>query len=61
MVTITLNIPEETVKQAEAVAATTQRRIEDVLTEWLDRAASEVPVDQLSDAEVRQLADHAAL
>ena len=57
MVTITLNIPEETVKQAEAVAATTQRHIEDVLTEWLDRAANEIPVDQLPDAEVRQLAE----
>ncbi len=56
MVTITLNIPEATVRQAEVIAATTQRRVEDVLADWLDRAANEIPVDQLPDAEVRQLA-----
>ncbi len=57
MVTITLNIPEDTMRQAEVVAEITQRRLEDVLTEWLDRAANEIPVDQLPDAEVRQLVE----
>ena len=57
MVTITLNIPEDTMRQAEVVAEITQRRLEDVLTEWLDRAANEIPVEQLPDAEVRQLVE----
>ncbi len=54
-VVVTLKIPEEVAHQAQAVAANTQRRVEDVLTEWLDRAAAEIPVDQLPDDEVRTL------
>ena len=55
-VVVTLNIPEEVAHQAQAIAASTQRPVEDVLTEWLDRAAAEVPVEQLPDHEVRTLA-----
>ena len=55
-VVVTLNIPEEVAHQAQAVAASTKRRVEDVLTEWLDRAAAELPVEQLPDSEVRTLA-----
>ena len=55
-VTIVLNIPEETAQQAQVVAATTKRRVEDVLTEWLNRSAAEIPVEELPDNEVRQLA-----
>ncbi len=55
-VTVTLNIPEEIVRQAQAIAASSQRRVEDVLADWLDRAAAEIPVDQLPDAEVLRLA-----
>ncbi len=54
---ITLKIPDEVAHQAQVVAETTQRRVEDVLTEWLDRAASELPVSQLPDTEVRALAN----
>lgn len=56
-VVVTLNITEQVAHQAQAVASSTRRRVEDVLTEWLDRAASETPVDQLPDAEVRTLAN----
>ena len=55
-VTIVLNIPEETAQQAQVVATTTKRRVEDVLTEWLNRSAAEIPVEELPDDEVRQLA-----
>ncbi len=55
-VTVTLHIPESTARQAQVIAANTKRRVEDVLAEWLDRAANEVPVDQLPDDDVRQLA-----
>ena len=54
---VTLKIPDEIAHQAQAVAKSTQRRVEDVLTEWLDRAASDIPVSQLPDAEVRVLAN----
>lgn len=56
-VVVTLNIPEEVAHQAQTVAANTKRRVEDVLTEWLDRAAAEIPIDQLPDDEVKALAD----
>jgi hypothetical protein len=55
-VVVTLNIPEEVAHQAQAVAASTKRPLEAVLTEWLDRAAAEIPVDQLPDREVQTLA-----
>jgi hypothetical protein len=55
-VVVTLNIPEELAHQAQAVAASTKRPVEDVLTEWLDRAAAEIPVEQLPDQEIRTLA-----
>jgi hypothetical protein len=54
-VVVTLKIPEEVAHQAQAVATSTKRRVEDVLTEWLDRAAAEIPVEQLPDNEVRTL------
>jgi hypothetical protein len=44
-VIVTLNVPEEIVQQARTVAAKTKQRLEDVLTEWLDRAAAEIPVE----------------
>lgn len=56
-VLVTLNVPEEIIHQAQAVATTTRQPVEAVLTEWLDRAASETPVEQLPDAEVRTLAN----
>ena len=51
-VTVILNIPEETAQQAQVIAATTKRRVEDVLTEWLNRSAAEIPVEELPDEEV---------
>jgi hypothetical protein len=56
-VVVTLNIPDAVAHQAQVVAYSTQRRVEDVLTEWLDRAASETPVDQLPDSEVLAAAE----
>jgi hypothetical protein len=54
---ITLELPEETVRSARAVADRTHRRLEDVLTEWIDRAAAELPIEALSDEQVLALAD----
>jgi hypothetical protein len=54
---VTLEIPEEVERNAREVAARTQRRVEDVLTEWLGRAAAELPVDDLRDERVLELSN----
>ncbi|MGH2352410.1 MAG: hypothetical protein ACRDI2_16665 [Chloroflexota bacterium] len=38
--TVTLELPDEVAHRARAAAHRTGRRLEDVLTEWLDRAAA---------------------
>jgi hypothetical protein len=53
---ITLQVPDQIVRQAAQIAAHNQQSIEDVLTEWLTSAATEPPVELLSDEEVVILA-----
>lgn len=50
---LTLELPSELVRQARALAASTNRRLEDAVAEWIGRAISEPPVESLSDSEVR--------
>jgi hypothetical protein len=54
---VTLEIPESVERDAREVAARTQRRVEDVLTEWLERAVADLPVDALPDERVLELSD----
>jgi hypothetical protein len=54
---VTLELPEHIVRNARAVAERMHRRIEDVLVDWIDQAAAEVPVDCLSDEEILRLCD----
>ena len=54
---VTLELPEEVTRRAKEMAAHTRRRIEDVLVEWLDRAAAEPPVESLPDDQVLVLCD----
>ena len=54
---VTLDLPSDLARQAQAVAARSQRRIEDVLLEWLGHAATETPVDLLSDEQVLAVRD----
>jgi hypothetical protein len=59
---VTLELPEHVVRSARVVAARTHRRVEEVLVDWIDQAAAEVPVESLSDIEIlglcnTQLAD----
>lgn len=54
---VTLDIPDELARQARAVAAQTHRRVEDVLLDWLGRAATDLPIDALSDEEVLALCE----
>ena len=55
--TITLELPEPVAKSARAVAAHTSRPVEEVLVEWLDRAAADLPVELLPDEQVLALRD----
>ncbi len=55
--TVTLDLPPDLAQRAAAVAQQTHRRVEDVLLEWLGRAAIEVPVESLSDDQVLALCD----
>lgn len=54
---ITLEVPDGLARNARAVARQTHRRVEEVLVEWLARAASDIPVEQLSDDQVLALRD----
>ena len=55
--TVTLELPRNALRSAEKVAARTQRRVEDVLREWIDQSAAQLPVELLSDEQVLALAE----
>jgi len=54
---ITLQVSDQVVNQAARVAAQSQRRIEEVLLEWLERVVAELPIEALSDEEVLALTE----
>jgi hypothetical protein len=54
--TLTLDLPPEVARRARAVAAATNRPVEEVVVGWIGRAAAEESVELLSDAEVLELA-----
>jgi hypothetical protein len=54
---VVLTIPSTVVRSAKQVAARTQRPLETVLAEWLDRAAAELPVDALDDVSLLSLCE----
>jgi hypothetical protein len=54
---VTLELPDHVVRSARAAAERTHRRVEEVLADWLEQAAAEVPVDCLSDEEILSLCD----
>jgi hypothetical protein len=54
---VTLELPENVARSVKEVAARTHRRVEDVLVDWLDKAATELPVESLSDEEVLALCE----
>ena len=53
--TVTLQLPNNLASTAQVVAQRTKRPIEDVLVEWLDRAASDLPIELLSDEQLLAL------
>jgi hypothetical protein len=54
---VTLELPEHIVRSAQVVAAKTNRRVEEVLVDWINQVATEVPIDSLSDEEILGLCD----
>src|SRR4051812_38999656 len=54
---ITLHVSDRVVNQATHVATQTQRRVEEVLANWLEWAVTEVPIETLSDEEVLALTE----
>lgn len=55
--TVSIDLPPDLAQRAAAVAQQTHRRVEDVLLEWLGRAASDVPIESLPDDQVLALAN----
>jgi hypothetical protein len=54
---VTLKLPDALAQHAHAVAVQTHRHVEDVLIEWLDRAAADVPIETLPDDQILALRD----
>ena len=54
---ITLTVSDNVLFSAKAVATRNKRRIEEVLSEWLEKVSSEVAVEKLSDSEVLALTE----
>jgi hypothetical protein len=55
--TITLELPGTVARSAREVANRKHKSLEDVLMEWLYKAATELPVESLSDEQVLALCD----
>jgi hypothetical protein len=54
---VTLELPEPLAQSARVVATRTNRRIEDVLVEWLERLVVDTPIEALPDDQVLALYD----
>ncbi len=50
--TVTLELSDQLAHQVHKVAAVTQRRLEEVLLEWIEHAITEIPVELLPDDQV---------
>ena len=54
---VTLYLRDEIIAIAREIAARSRRDVEDVLAEWIDEYADDVPVESLSDEQVLALCD----
>jgi flagellar motility protein MotE (MotC chaperone) len=54
---VTLELPENVARNARDLAKRTDRRVEDILVDWLDKAAAEIPVESLPDEEILALCE----
>lgn len=55
--TVTLQLPSQSITYATVLADRTNRKLEDVLVEWIDQAAAKIPVQALPDEQIMALAD----
>ncbi len=53
--TVLLDLPEQLAQRARQVATSSQRRLEDVLLDWLAQSAVDSPVELLADDQVLAL------
>ncbi|MGH7494782.1 MAG: hypothetical protein ACREOO_20615 [bacterium] len=53
----TIQVPNRVVRQAAYKASQSHRQVEEILTEWLERAIAELPVEELPDEEVLDLTE----
>lgn len=53
--TITLQLSPQVISNARYFAKQTHRRVEDVLVEWINRGATEIPIENLSDEQILAL------
>jgi hypothetical protein len=54
---VTLEIPTTLVQQAKEIAQLTDRPLESVLIEWIDRASADLPIETMPDEQVLLLCD----
>jgi hypothetical protein len=54
---VVLTVPDDVVRSAERIARQSRRSLEAVLAAWLDRAASELPVEELDDDALLTICD----
>ena len=54
---VTLTVSDNVWFYAKSLAMQNKRRIEDVMSDWLDKMSSEVEVEKLSDAKILALAN----
>jgi hypothetical protein len=54
---ITLTVSDNVWLYAKAVAAQKKQRVEEVLSDWLEKVSSEIDVEKLTDAEVLALTE----
>jgi hypothetical protein len=54
---VTVELPEELIRQVQTVASRTQRSFDEVLAEWIRRGGSEPELESLSDEELMAVCD----
>lgn len=55
--TLTVEIPDELARRARALAAASNRRVEDAIVEWIGKAVAEPAVESLLDPELLAVCD----
>jgi hypothetical protein len=54
---VTLELPEDLALRVRDIATRTQRRLEDVLIEWIDHTATDPPLELLPDSQILALCE----